>query len=197
MASSVEGTRFDCGHCQAEPSSGFGVRQPLEFAKQSNGTQIVPKPRDGLGADGATFFFGEGLFRGWAVVGQIDQRSWVDIIVVGFKKQSGHAPPPQHHQRFIDCYTRHPSCECGIPAKIDVGSQMHAERTAKRHLPHLVHFEVCGRRNGRSSIDDARRVLRKRLSLRTSLVQRASVHQPMRHFHCVSAHFRLKSREYS
>jgi hypothetical protein len=89
----------------------------LQFAKQSNGTQIWPKPRDGLGDDGATFYFGEGLFWGWAVVGQIDRRSWVDIVVVGFKKRSGHAPPPQHHQRFIDCYARHLSCECGIPAK--------------------------------------------------------------------------------
>jgi len=70
------------------------------------------------------------------------------------------------------------------PREIDVGSQMHAERTAERHLPHLVHCEVCGRRNGRSSIDGARRVLRKRLSVRTSLIQRASVHQSMRHFHC-------------
>src|SRR5438132_4163694 len=26
-----------------------------------------------VGDDGATFFFGEGLFRGWAVVGQIDR----------------------------------------------------------------------------------------------------------------------------
>jgi len=91
MASSVEGTRFDCGHCQAKPSSGFGDRQPLQFAKQSNGTQLFPKPRDSVGDDGATFFFGEGLFRGWAVVGQIDRRSWVDIVVVGFKKRSGRA----------------------------------------------------------------------------------------------------------
>ena len=38
MASSVEGAPFDGRHCQTEPSSSFGVRQPLQFAKQSNGT---------------------------------------------------------------------------------------------------------------------------------------------------------------
>src|SRR5260370_34939779 len=32
-------------------------------------------------------------------------------------KSGGVGPPPQHHQRFIDCYARHPSCECRIPAK--------------------------------------------------------------------------------
>jgi hypothetical protein len=59
----VEATRFDRGRCQAKPTSGFRIRQPLQFAQQSNGTQTFPKAKDGLGQNGKTSFFGVGLFR--------------------------------------------------------------------------------------------------------------------------------------
>jgi len=108
MASSVENTAFDRRHCQAKPLSDFGVRQPSQFAKQSNGTQAFPKPRDGLDYNSATFFFGEGLFRSRAAVGEVDGRSRVEVTVIGFNR-NGYAPAPQHHQRFIDRYAGHPS----------------------------------------------------------------------------------------
>lgn len=135
IASSAEGTGLDRGHCQAKSLSGFCVRQPLQFAKQSNGKKTFPKPRDSVGDKGATLFFGEGLFRGWMVVGEIEGRSWVDVIVVGFKKWSGRAPPSQHHQRFIDRYARHPSCECGVCAK--------SIKLRKCSLKRLLHCILC------------------------------------------------------
>jgi hypothetical protein len=114
VESGIKSSCLDGGDRQAKPSGSFRDRQPLKLAKQSNSTQIFSKPADGVGHDGAPFFFGEDLFRAWTLVGHIDRRG---RFGVPFENRSGHAPPPQHHQRFIDGYTRHPGCECGVSAK--------------------------------------------------------------------------------
>jgi hypothetical protein len=58
MASSVEGTRFDRGHCQAEASSSFRIRELLQFAKQSDGPQVFSKSRNGISHSSTIFIFG-------------------------------------------------------------------------------------------------------------------------------------------
>ena len=91
LASSVEGTRLDRCHCKTEASSSFRIREPLQFAKQSNGTQAFPKSRNRVSHSSAIFLFEEAILcHAWILqqarerLGFVGERQPFEVLVRAF-----------------------------------------------------------------------------------------------------------------
>jgi hypothetical protein len=58
MNSSMKCSRLNGRDRQAEPLSGFGARETLQFAKVNYGAQALPQAGNGMSHRGAKFIFG-------------------------------------------------------------------------------------------------------------------------------------------